>query len=56
MKHNGMSLSQKLIAGVVVVILAGSGLAALTSYIRSEPSDGPRRVWSEEHQHWHTLP
>jgi hypothetical protein len=56
LKQSGTSLGQKLMGGLLVVILAGGAVAALTSFIQSDSGTGPRRVWSEEHQHWHTLP
>ena len=47
---------QKLLGALIAVILAGGALVVLMSFIQSEPGDGSSRVWSEEHQHWHTVP
>lgn len=47
---------QKLLRALIVVILCGGAVAALMSFLQRETGNGPRRVWSEEHQHWHTLP
>lgn len=51
-------LRQKVLLALILLIVAGGVLAAIVSFIRTEPGSGAagRRVWSEEHQHWHTEP
>ncbi len=52
-KKTSMTVFQKLLA-VLFVLIIGGGLIAVVSAFRSqEPSSGPAKVWSEEHQHWH---
>ncbi len=48
-------LGQKLLGALIVLMLAGGAIAAVVSLVKEE-GVGPRQVWSEEHQHWHTVP
>ena len=48
------ALGQKLLGALIVLMLAGGAIAAVVSLVKEQP--GPRQVWSEEHQHWHTVP
>lgn len=51
-------LQQKLLVTLFAMILAAGALAAIIAFVSREPGSGagPNRVWSEEHQHWHTVP
>ena len=55
-KQSRGRLRQKLLGAFILVVLGGGALAALVSFIQSDSESGSRRVWSEEHQHWHTVP
>jgi hypothetical protein len=47
------SVKQKLLATLIVLIMVAGAIAVIIAFRSSEPSSGPARVWSEEHQHWH---
>ena len=52
-KNIAMPLYQKLLlgfAGLIVIVAIILVVGAIRNY---QPHDGPTRVWSEEHQHWH---
>jgi len=54
-KDVGTPMTQRLLIGVIALVL-GAGAIAVFIGARDGGGDGPRRVWSEEHQHWHTVP
>ncbi len=43
-----------IVVGSLFALLLGAGLVAAIVDTFSEREDGSRRVWSEEHKHWHT--
>ena len=53
-KPQKTSLASRIAFSLVALMLLGGALVMLTSLdeLDDEPV-GPRRVWSEEHQHWH---
>jgi hypothetical protein len=55
-KTSSMSLRQKLLFALIVLILLGGLIMAVASFRSLEPGSGSNRVWSEEHQHWHDAP
>jgi hypothetical protein len=52
-KKYSMPLHQKLLFILIVLIVGGGLIMAIASFSAHEPGSGTRRVWSEEHQHWH---
>lgn len=56
-KSGGMSLQMKMVMGLVsVIILVAAGMALMQVISSARNPDGAapvKRVWSEEHQHWH---
>ncbi|MBD08161.1 MAG: hypothetical protein CMD70_05520 [Gammaproteobacteria bacterium] len=57
LKRDNMSISMRIVVGVVATILTGGLIVFLTSVDEYDPgassSATAGRVWSEEHQHWH---
>ncbi len=54
-KKNALSRRQKLLYSGFVLLVIGA-LVAIAITIREYRPDRANRVWSEEHQHWHTVP
>lgn len=58
-KGGGMSLQMKLLMAFMGLIIAATLIAVLIQVIGSarDPGSGSsgKRVWSEEHQHWHDV-
>lgn len=56
-KGGGMSLQMKLLMAFMGLILAATLIAVLLQVIGTARDPGlsssGKRVWSEEHQHWH---
>jgi hypothetical protein len=50
-KHQGWGRSQQMLFVLVVIVLVGGLVLAVTT--RREPVSGPTGVWSEEHGHYH---
>ncbi len=46
-------MSQKVRAGLIGVILIGGLIIGIVALINAYNNEGPAKVWSEEHQHWH---
>jgi hypothetical protein len=55
-KAEKSSTGQRLLLAGVVAILGLGAIAVFVAARDGASSDGPRQVWSEEHQHWHTEP
>lgn len=55
-KKAKISVYYKLILAFGGVILLVCLVLVVKSIRDYEPSSGPERVWSEEHQHWHQAP
>ena len=57
LKRDHMSISMRIVVGLVATILTGGLIVFLTSIDEYDPgaatSTTAGRVWSEEHQHWH---
>ena len=57
LKRNQMSMSMRIVAGLVATILIGGFLVFVTSVDEYDPgaatSTTAGRVWSDAHQHWH---
>jgi hypothetical protein len=49
-------MSQRLLLAAVVLVLGAGAIAAFLAVRDGGGDSGGRRVWSEEHQHWHTEP
>jgi hypothetical protein len=54
LKPQKMSVTSRILYSLIGLMLVGGAIIALVS-LGDVGSDtpGPRRVWSEEHQHWH---
>lgn len=54
LKKQKASMTSVIAVSLIALMLLGGAVVMLMSLddLGSEPS-GPRRVWSEEHQHWH---
>jgi len=52
-KQSSSTVFQKLLALLVALIIVGGLIGVVMAFRSHEPSSGPGRVWSEEHQHWH---
>ena len=54
-KARTMPLYQKLLIGLIAVVMAVAVFRMFVSFRSLEPGAGPPpgKVWSEEHQHWH---
>lgn len=51
-RNQGMTLRSRLLALFIGAVLVAGAILALTW----ESGTEQRRVWSEEHGHWHTVP
>lgn len=51
-RDQGMTTRSRLLALIIGVVLVAGAIVALTWDSDTEQ----RRVWSEEHGHWHTVP
>jgi hypothetical protein len=47
------SLSSRIMISLIALMLLGGAVFMLTSLDEGDGSLAPRRVWSEEHGHWH---
>lgn len=50
--EQGMTTQTKILAGIIGIVLVAGAILAVTWDSDTEQ----RRVWSEEHGHWHTVP
>ncbi len=53
-KTGAPSRRMKLIYAGIVLLVIGAAVAVAITVRDYRPQ--PNRVWSEEHQHWHTVP
>lgn len=51
-RQQGMSPRMRLVAALIGLVLVTGAVLALFW----DPGTEQRRVWSEEHGHWHTVP
>ncbi len=55
LKTQKVSLAGRVVLSAIVLMLLTGAFVMLTSLdeLGSDGASGPRRVWSEEHGHWH---
>ena len=54
-RNSSWSRNQKLIFSSIVLLLIGVAILIVLTIRDFQPGQSGR-VWSEEHQHWHTVP